>query len=684
VRLTFWRRLKPRLPPTRPRHEPDVRKGELEAMGLSPPRGLGRTTEPVGESQYPLPSGGPSICFVSAPGSSAFMAELLEVLADAVCRSGGVATAFEGLVPSETGSTVFVVVPHEYYAVVPKSLQPNAQVRKRMIGLCVEQPGTQTFETVVERTRGFGAVVAISAEAVTELSRRGIRAERFVLGYSPLWDHWRGQEAERPVDVTYLGTLDSRRTRLVAGWAEALWPWRTQLLMPPHEPMTRPRSYFLMGEEKWRHLAGSKLLLNLHRQGAHGLEWVRVLEAICNGCVVVTERSVGCAPLAPGVHLAVGRPQNLGVVAATLLRHPERLAAIRTAAYETCRQELDMSASARRLVELAGGLPGPGGSLLAPLAIAAFPSRASAPMDEQIPITMPRPPVWGTSADSLHQAVGYVLCNERLAQRPSDDPSITEWQPVVENAAVDALVIGGAGDAKKSECVHSLARQTGGVVVGLRTAVDGVESHETADPGPPDFSSRQSFGGGWLEVRHRVPVGRGYLLNEALRTVRAPLTLVLHPEMRLFPPAVERLTAAVADTGAQAAFALVRLDRVALENALPPEPNRLARFPYLGAGFLILTEVLRQMGGFSDDPALEGLEDHDFWCRFAESGFVATLLPEVLVDRQSPRATQVRPVDLDPWSSWSALRRRSPDLHRRFLSDAGGPSRVARPTIHLG
>ena len=607
----------------------------------------------------------PSISFVSAPGGSAFMAELLEVMADAVRRVGGAAVAREGLVPSEPSETVFVVVPHEYYAIVPAPLQPGEPVRQRMIGLCVEQPGTQTFETVVERSRGLGAVIATSAEAVMELTRRGIRSERFVLGYSPIWDHWGGEDTARPIDVAYMGTLDARRTAVVTGWADSLWPWRTRLLMPPHEPMTRRRPDFLLGEDKWRHLAASKLLLNLHREGAYALEWVRALEAICNGCVVVTERSLDCAPLVPGTHLVMGRPQTLGLLTATLLRHPDRLAAIRAAAYDLCRQELDMGASARGLLEVAGRLPGSGGTVHAVPGVAVtWSPPVVAPMDERIPLTTPPPPSGGASADPLHRAVWQLLRQDLLVRRQTEDTVTTQLQPLVQAATVDVLVFRGSGDVESTECVRSLQRQTGGLVLGVRTVVDGVDDDPVAAPLSATSNRTRSFGGGWLELRHRVPLGRGHSLNEALATVGAPLTLVLEAGMRLFPPAIERLVTAIHASDAQAAYALVRLDRVALRNALAPEARRLARFPYLGSGFLIVTEVLRQLGGFADDPALDGLEEHDFWCRFTEGGFQATLLPEILIDRQSATAGPGRPVDVDPWSSWEALRRRSPGLHR--------------------
>jgi hypothetical protein len=125
------------------------------------------------------------------------------------------------------------------------------------------------------------------------------------------------------------------------------------MAMPPHEPMTRPRPDFFMGDDKLRMLARSTLLLNLHRDASTSFEWVRALEAICNGCVVVSEHSSDFAPLVPGRHLVAGAPHRLNELARSLLEHPERVHAVRDQAYRFVRDELPMRPSAAMLVELA-------------------------------------------------------------------------------------------------------------------------------------------------------------------------------------------------------------------------------------------------------------------------------------------------------------------------------------------
>ena len=604
----------------------------------------------------------PTLNFVSAPGGSAFMAELMDVLADSVRRAGGAAISYEGLVPIDETEAVCLVVPHEYFAVVPASLQPSAGGRKRMIGVCVEHPGTATFETVAAHSRDLGGVVATSTAAVSELRRRGIDAQPFVLGYSPLWDHWGGDAVERPVDITYLGTLDARRSELLAGWAEALWPWRTRLVVPPHEPMIQPRPYFLMGEEKWKLLASAKIILNLHREGSYALEWVRVLEAASNGCVVVTERAIACAPFVPGKHFIVGGPENLARLATTLLRHPERLAAIREAAYETCRQHLDMAESAERLLAIARALPPPTNRSSQRGRIPLSLPRSVPPLDDRVPLAIDPPPTALAATDALRQTVCRLLQNDIQRRRSEGKLMTIERQPELQAAEVDVLLIG-AGDGGE-ESLRSLLRQSAAAVLGVRTAVMGVEQGMSGAGDASRSLSGRKFAGGWIELCHTAQLGRAFLLNEALKTVRAPLTLVAQPGMHFFPTAVERLADALAASGADAAVCLVRRASGSLGNLLPPEARRLARYPYLGSGFLIITAALRTLGGFADDPALEGLEDHDFWCRFAERGLRSAMVPEILITSVAPGADEIRPIDLDPSYCWQELWRRSPTVHR--------------------
>src|SRR5438477_368698 len=82
----------------------------------------------------------------------------------------------------------------------------------------------------------------------------------------------------------------------------------------PHEsPKPGPRPDFLVGPDRWRALAGTRTLLNVHRGGVNRFEWPRALESISNGCVLVSEHSVDVEPLRAGEHFLSGAGENLAL-----------------------------------------------------------------------------------------------------------------------------------------------------------------------------------------------------------------------------------------------------------------------------------------------------------------------------------------------------------------------------------
>ena len=159
--------------------------------------------------------------------------------------------------------------------------------------------------------------------------------------------------AERPVDVLFMGSIDARRAAVLAGYAPTLWTRRARLLTPSEEPRIAQAPDHVVGGDKLDLLASSRVLLNVHRDGASGMEWPRVLESIANGCVVVTEHALDHEPLVAGEHFLQAPAENLATIADLLLDDPQRLAAIRVAAYDFVRAELTMQPAARRLIEIA-------------------------------------------------------------------------------------------------------------------------------------------------------------------------------------------------------------------------------------------------------------------------------------------------------------------------------------------
>lgn len=287
------------------------------------------------------------------------MNELLAAVAHAVRAEGVEAEVTADVFPPADQSTIYVVIPHEYFVCAPLAGHPTSDQLARTIAFCVEQPGTSWFEVSCRHAARTAGAVDIQRSSVNALRRRGLPAEHFRLGYTDYWDRWgRDERVDRPVDVLYMGSSNERRARILAGYGRTLWPRSARLLVPPEAPKTERRADYLLEEEKWRCLRSAKTLLNVHRQETTFFEWARVLEAIANGCVVVSEHSADSPPLIPCEHYISGTADNLALLADGLLEDGERLRAIRLAAYDFVRSELSMQPSAQRLIAIADSLRG--------------------------------------------------------------------------------------------------------------------------------------------------------------------------------------------------------------------------------------------------------------------------------------------------------------------------------------
>ena len=102
-------------------------------------------------------------------------------------------------------------------------------------------------------------------------------------------------------------------------------------------PLTGDEPGIVFGDEKYRLLARSKVLVNLHRSDeseAEGyFEWARMVEAMANGCVVVTEASLGHEPLVAGQHFVETTLDDLAADVVAVLDDDERRREIAGAAH---------------------------------------------------------------------------------------------------------------------------------------------------------------------------------------------------------------------------------------------------------------------------------------------------------------------------------------------------------------
>jgi hypothetical protein len=611
-------------------------------------------------------------CFVSTSRGSYFMTELLAALASATEAAGhGTELVFDEF-PPHVEDRIYVVVPHEFEAWGMRSGFPDDEQRARTIALCTENPGTEWFEATYRLVADFGAAVSINRSSAAELRRRGVRCEHLQLGYVARWDAWQGDEsAERTIDVLYLGAADPRRDPLLAGIGATLWARDCQFLVPPLEPRIAPRPDFLKGHDKYSRLAQSKILLNLHRTTSAALEWMRFLEAICNGCVVVSEPSLDEHPLIAGEHFVCAPVEQIAVAIEDLLEHPERQSALREQAYRFVREQLPMEPAGRRLVELAGELPRSttrgtaspdwAQALAPPIDVAE--QRSPSRIDLSAVIAPPGDPsasgrdTPGRAEGPLRHAIRRRL---RVLGRPrstaiTETPSYAAAQPRVSVLSV----ITGARACQSLQLLESVlaSRDEELEVVAIATESSALETARflAAHPTVPIAM---------LGVR---ATGLGAARNLLAERARGEHVLALPLEGGVFPSTVARLTRALTlDPLASFSYPMIAVvdggTPVGLRGSMPWEAQRLARESWIDAPMLIRHEWLLELGGYATDARLGGLEDLDLLCRIADASGHGVHVPQVLAWQPARADAQPCAIALLAPASAELLHERSPHV----------------------
>lgn len=649
----------------------------------------------------------PTLCFVGASRGNHYMNELLGAVAHSVRAEGVEASLVLDAVPPADESTVYVLIPHEYFVCAPLAGHPIDEQLARTISFCVEQPGTPWFEVSCRHAARTAAVVDIQRSSVKVLRRRGLSAEHFRLGYCDLWDSWgREEEVERPIDVLHMGSANERRHRLLASYAQTLWPRETRLLVPPEAPKTQTRDDYLMEDEKWRCLRSAKTILNLHRQTTAFFEWARVLEAIANGCVVVSEHSADSPPLVAGEHYISGGADNLALLASGLLEDEDRLRAIRLDAYDFVRSELSMQPSAQRLIALAEEVrrAATRRSARRRLAPRREPDEVAGSTSREMRGQVPASNLMGRFGARLRALAlrdpwvrsmvrSQTLASERvnkqlaaikrltladletkralrahqLAARGEDPDALRTIArtPAYGRAEVRVSVITPVHNhaVEVQRALRSVLRSSLAEVEVV--VLDDASSDGSADSVVRFFEANPSLPG--ILLQHPVNRGVGAARNALARQARGEFVFALDADNEMYPPAPGRLVSAL-EADPEAAFAYSMLEEVregepaGLRCALPWEPERLRRDNYIDAMALVRRRELLGLGGYSEDLRLHGWEDYDLWCRFADRGSRAAFVAQILGRYHRSEYSMITLTDIDDSEMKWLLRKRYPRL----------------------
>ena len=417
-----------------------------------------------------------------------------------------------------------------------------------------------------------------------------------------------GADTARSHDIVFLGTIDRRRSRNIALDIGAADDCAVHLALPPHEPITESRPGFFTGRDKLRLLAETKVIVNMHREYSRSFEWVRCLEAMCNGCVVVSEHSTDFAPLRPGIDLVLGSPQSLLTLSEVLLSDKERLAEIRSHCYETLRTELPMRNAAILLSQLAADL-----STGSPPAPAAPPSGARC-----FPFSPPYGVVYPWDGDHYRDETALLASGlDDLPLQPGRAASAVASHDRSPDS-LDVIVLRSPGWPGFGPALASLSSQLEGSDAVIHLCVDRVPEPSELPDGVVLHSAEPRTGAGGVR-------------NLALRSCDAARILVLDSPDQLLPHALERLRGRLDESGADAAYGMVITADGQITSAHPFEPARLERADYLASAALWRRSSLHALGGWCEGAGWRGQEVRDLWWRHGSSGGTAALVPRPIV-----------------------------------------------------
>jgi hypothetical protein len=549
---------------------------------------------------------------------------------------------------------------------------PAEDVFRRTMFVCAEQPGSSWFDWNAELAPRAGALFDINPLAVRAYERLGVPARHLQLGWTPEWDRL-DTSAERDIDVLFMGCASQRRLQHLSRYASTLWRRTCHFVLSDNSrPNWKASDTYVADDDKWRLLNRSKVLINLHQDDIPYFEWLRVVQAMANGCVVVSEQSLDHAPLVAGTHFLAGRPETLGLLAEHLLEDGHRRWEMQTAAYDFLRAELPLFKAAHRLIEGAHELLGQ-------------------PVPDGDHPFFRQPPPTGAAIDKVLGKLepGPLIAEDNDTRRALKDLKLdlTDLR-----RRLDRMTRSVDGDAPPSVVVDrrsrgfAAARPEISVLVTLYNyaehiaqALDSIAGSTVADweliiVDDASTDGSTDVARAWIDehedaavlmLRHPVNRGLAHARNAALGFARGRYCFVLDADNEVYPNCLERLRDALAaDPGA--AFAYGLLERftpngpAGLMDIYPWEPPRLRFGNYIDAMSLLRTDVLRHHGGYRLDRRLHGWEDYDLWCRMAEQGDRGVQLKQVVARYRVTGHSMLSLTNISVADALSVIAERSP------------------------
>ena len=606
------------------------------------------------------------------------MRDIAGWLVEAAQLAGRTAVLVDHRLPAIDGVINLVVAPHEFFELFAAPAKELQRAAGASICVNTEQPGTSWFRLALDACRRGLLTLDISDLGVDALHHLGIAVERLRLGGVPSMRSTAPVGGDREVDVLFMGGLDDRRGAALAELAAQLWDVHADIrMMSVDRPIHAGTPDAVFGNDKYRLLANSKLLLNIHRDRPDGdnhepyFEWARAVEAMANGCVIVSEPSVGCDPLLPGWHFIESPLDEMGDVVRKLLADHSHRTDLADRAQAAVFGELALATSLAPILErieadvlfdIPAHAKSPAsrkGTWRLGLSQGPHPVRLGAfrPFMPQL-VTAKRIAMAENKALQRLDAAACVLTN-------GSSQHITRYEtPFYEGATPEVSV------------VVSLYNYAGVVLETLNsiTESEGVEFEVIVVEDHATDSSR-------LVVRRfvndhpHVPIvliakdaneGLAAARNTGFEAARAPLVMVMDADNAIYPSCLRKLADALhANPEVDAAYAILEDfgDQRNIRSALAWDVDRLCRANYIDAQAMFRKSAWERLGGYrADDDLVYGWEDWDLWLRLAATGGRAMLVTQILGRYRVQQGSMIALTNLATDEAISAMRDRYPSL----------------------
>ncbi len=619
--------------------------------------------------------GAPVKVFVAADGNE-FMKDIAGWIVEA-CR-GRRATLHQDELPCADGSINLVVAPHEFFELYDAPRRALQAAASQSVCVSTEQPGTPWFELTVDACRRAQYVLDINHHGVDAMRARGIRARHLQLGAVESMIATDTTD-DRPVDVLFMGGLDDRRGDVLAGLAAQLSPLRTELrLFAFDRPVNPTTPGLVFGIAKYELLASAKILLNVHRGAPAGagkpavpyFEWARMVEAMANRCVVVSEPSELYSPLRVGIDFVEAEVDQLGAAVEFALDDVRRRA-IADSAHAMVTGELGLGRTLPNLLDELerDGAIGPSAPVSLPRATDRWmlgTSRAPQPVR-----LGPLQPV----RDLQRRAKRAALADTALLRRIDESISVLRFGAPrhVDRSTTPAVTIGPAPVVSaivtlynyESVVESALASLVASEGIDMEIVV--VDDHSTDDGRSvvTEFMERHPDVAITL-LSKQANEGLAAARNDAFRAARGEFVFVMDADNQVRPPCLARLAGVLrADPGAAATYSILEDFGASrgLRSAFAWDVRRLCESNYIDAQAMWRRTAWEELGGYrADDEHVYGWEDWDLWLRLAATGGRAVLHREIQGRYRVQGSSMISLTNLETDDAIEAMRARHPTL----------------------